>query len=152
MERKFNKAPKELFDRFSLYFPYSTVDVVIQNNDSFLLTRRAISPYKNKWNLPGGIVFKTEKLDGAAKRVTKEELGLTVKMEGFLGVYENPVCVRHDITHVFLASILKGKIMRDFQSSEAKFFKIPPHDMVPYQKKILYDARAMLRKKRSVQR
>ncbi|MGI0047115.1 MAG: NUDIX hydrolase [Nitrosotalea sp.] len=150
MKRKFKKAPKELFDRFALYFPYSTVDIVIQNADSFLLTRRAIPPYKNKWNLPGGIVFKMEKLSDTAKRVAKEELNLTVKLEGFLGVYENPVSVRHDITHVFLVSILKGDLVRDFQSSEAKFFKIIPHDMVPYQKKILRDVCTMLRKKRSM--
>ncbi len=150
MVKKLKKAPKELFDRFALYFPYSTVDVVIQNADSFLLTRRSIPPYKNKWNLPGGIVCKTENLDDAAKRVAKEELNLTVKLEGFVGVYENPVLARHDITHVFLASILKGKIVRDFQSSEAKFFKNPPPDMVPYQKKILHDVRAILREKRSM--
>lgn len=147
MVRKFNRAPNDLFEEFSLYFPYSTVDVVIQNADSFLLIRRAIPPYKNKWNLPGGIVFKTEKLADAARRVAKAELNLTVKLEGFVGIYENPVLARHDITHVFLASILKGKIVRDFQSSEARFFKKAPTDMVPYQKKILDDASAMIGKK-----
>jgi len=125
---------------FSSYFPYSTVDVVIRNSDSFILTKRIIPPYKNKWNLPGGVVFKTEKLVAAAKRVAKEELGLTVKIERFLGVYENPVLSRHDISHVFIASILKGKIVRDFQSSEAKFFKNAPQNMVPYQEKIVRDA------------
>ncbi|MDE2588385.1 MAG: NUDIX hydrolase, partial [Patescibacteria group bacterium] len=43
-----------------------------------------IPPYKNKWNLPGGIVFKTEKLSDAAKKVAKEELNLAVKLGGFL--------------------------------------------------------------------
>lgn len=147
MIRRFKRAPQDLFDKFSLYFPYSTVDVVIRNADSFLLTRRAIPPYKNRWNLPGGIVFKTERLADAARRVAKAELNLAVKLEGFVGVYENPVLARHDITHVFLASILQGKIIRDFQSSEAKFFKKAPHDMVPYQKKILDDASAILGKK-----
>ena len=140
MEKKFKRAPRKLFDMFSSYFPYSTVDVVIRNSDSFILTKRIIPPYKNKWNLPGGVVFKTEKLVAAAKRVAKEELGLTVKIERFLGVYENPVLSRHDISHVFIASILKGKIVRDFQSSEAKFFKNAPQNMVPYQEKIVRDA------------
>ena len=107
-------------------------------------------PYKNKWNLPGGVVFKTEKLSDAAKRVAKEELNLNVRIEGFLGVYENPVYYRHDISHVFLASILKGKIVRDFQSSQAKFFKNVPSDMVPYQKKILRDANDVFRKQKSM--
>jgi 8-oxo-dGTP diphosphatase len=141
MEKKFKKAPKKIFDMFSSYFPYSTVDVVIRNGGSFILAKRTIPPYKNRWNLPGGVVFKTEKLIDAAKRVTKEELGITVKIERFLGVYENPILSRHDISHVFIASILKGKIVRDFQSSEVKFFKSVPQNMVPYQKKIVHDAR-----------
>lgn len=140
MAKKFKRASRKLFDRFSLYFPYSTVDVVIRNSNSFILAKRTIPPYKNKWNLPGGVVFKTEKLVDAAKRVAKEELGLTIKIERFLGVYENPVLSRHDISHVFIASVLKGKIVRDFQSSEAKFFKNTPQNMVPYQKKIVHDA------------
>lgn len=141
MEKKFKKAPKKLFDKFSSYFPYSTVDVVIRNDTSFILAKRAIPPYQNRWNLPGGVVFKTEKLADAAKRVAKEELGLDVKVERFLGVYENPILSRHDISHVFIASILSGNIVRDFQSSKVKFFKSIPQNMVPYQKKMVRDAR-----------
>ncbi len=151
MKKKFAKAPKSLFDKFSSYFPYSTVDLVIRDNGSVLLTKRTILPYKNKWNLPGGVVFKTEKLSDAAKRVAKEELNLIVKLEGFLGVYENPVYSRHDISHVFIATIVRGNIVRDFQSSQVKFFKEIPHDMVPYQKKILRDAKTISRKRRSMQ-
>lgn len=147
MKKTFKRAPKKLFDKFSLYFPYSTVDVAIRCDNSFILTRRTILPYKNKWNLPGGIVFKTEKLSDAAKRVAREELSLTVKIEGFLGVYENAISSRHDISHVFVASVLKGDIVLDFQSSKAKLFKTPPSDMVPYQKKILLDAMAFLKRK-----
>lgn len=138
--RKFPKAPKKLFDSFSSYFPYSTVDVIITQKGSFLLAKRAIPPYKNKWNFPGGVVFKTEKLSDAAKRIAREELGLVVKVERFLGVYENPIRSRHDISHVFLASVLKGKILPDFQSSRIKFFRKIPSEMVPYQKKMLRDA------------
>src|SRR5579872_2649313 len=105
MKKTFKRAPKKLFDKFSLYFPHSTVDVVIRSNDSFILTRRTILPYKNKWNLPGGMVFKTEKLSDAAKRVVREELNLIVKIEGFLGVYENAISSRHDISHVFIVSV-----------------------------------------------
>lgn len=151
MKKKFVKAPKKLFDKFSSYFPYSTVDLVILCNDSVILTKRTVLPYKNMWNFPGGVVFKTEKLSNAAKRVAKEELNLTVKLEGFLGVYENPVYSRHDISHVFLASVLKGKIVRDFQSSQVNLFKTAPRSMVPYQKKILRDAKVATRKRRSMQ-
>lgn len=138
--KNFKKVPKTVFDNFGIFFPYSTVDVIIRKGDSFLLTKRSISPYKNKWHIPGGVVFKTERLQNAAKRIAKEELNLNVKIEQFLGTYENPVSVRHDISHVFLVSILSGKIVQDFQSSVVKFFRYPPKNIVPYQHKILVDA------------
>jgi len=47
-------------------FPLSYVDLIILNSKSeFLLVKRSISPYKNKWCLPGGIVHFGEKLDKA---------------------------------------------------------------------------------------
>jgi len=141
---RFKKAPKKLFDKFGKYFPYSTVDVIIRNGESFLLAKRTIPPYKNKWNFPGGVVFKTERLYDAAKRIAKEELNLDVKIEIFLGVYENPISTRHDISHVFIASILRGTMRGDFQSSNLQFFKKPPKDMVPFQRKLLRDARQFL--------
>jgi len=142
--QKFKRAPKNLFDKFGKYFPYSTVDVMIRNGESFLLAKRTIPPYKNKWNFPGGVIFKTEKLYAAAKRIAKEELNLDVKIEAFLGVYENPIPTRHDISHVFIASILRGTMKGDFQSSNLQFFKKPPKDMVPFQRKLLRDARQFL--------
>ncbi len=87
-----------------------------------------------------------EKLRSAAKRISKEELNLDIKIEKFLGVYENPVMVRHDVTHVFIASILRGRINLDFQSNDAKFFKIPPKNILPYQHKIFLDAKSTWKK------
>lgn len=152
MKRKFEKAPTRLFDKFADYFPYPTVDVVIRKNKSMILARRAIRPYKGKWNLPGGVIFKTETLSHAAKRIAKEELNLTIKLEGFLGVYENPVRSRHDISHVFIASIQGGNMVRDFQSSQVDLFEKPPKNMVPYQKKIMHDATRFVKKRVSSQR
>lgn len=147
MKRNFPRAPKDMFDKFSSYFAYCTVDVAIHDECSILLAKRTIPPYRSKWNLPGGVVFKTEKLSDAARRIAREELGLVIRVEEFLGVYENPVQPRHDISHVFLASVLKGRIKPDFQSSRVRFFRRPPSDMVPYQKKMVRDASAAMRKK-----
>lgn len=140
--KKPRKAPKELFDRFREYFPYSTVDVLILNHDgAFLLTKRIISPYKNKWHIPGGIIHKGQTIEKAAREIIKKELNIEIKIFQFLGVYENPISIRHDISHCFLASIIKGELKCDFQSSKAKFFKLPPTNMIPFQRKIIQDAR-----------
>ena len=140
--KKFKKAPLPLFNKFAKYFPFPTVEVIIRDGDSILLTKRSIAPYKNYWHFPGGVVFKMEKLRSAAKRISKEELNLNIKIEKFLGVYENPVIIRHDITHVFTASVLNGKIKLDSQSNDVKFFKIPPKNMIPYHRKIFLDAKS----------
>jgi len=142
--KKFKKASKDLFYKFGEYFPYSTVDIIIRDGVSFLLTKRTIPPYKNKWNLPGGVILKTEKLLDTAKRVAKEELNLDIKIDKFLGTYENPILSRHDISHVFIASILRGTMKMDFQSSKVQFFNSPPKNMIPFQRKLLRDARQFL--------
>lgn len=142
MKKEFKIAPLKLYKEFGKYFPFSTVDVIIRDNDgSFILTKRIIPPYVNKWHLPGGLIRKGEKLRDAVKRSVKNEINLEIKIEKFLGTYENPICTRHDISHVFIASIEKGKIKNDFQSKGVKFFKKPPKNTISYHIKILQDAK-----------
>ena len=143
--KKFPFAPKKTYDEFAKYFPFATADVVIFYQDSFLLTKRDISPYKGLWHLPGGIIRKGEKIENAAKRVLKKELNLNVKFEKFLGVYENPIRTRHDIAHCFVAKIV-GKVRDDdLQIAHAKFFKKIPSNTISYQKIIIRDAINLLR-------
>jgi 8-oxo-dGTP diphosphatase len=42
-----------------------------------LLVKRSITPYKNKWSLPGGFVQVDETIEEAAKRIFIQETGLT---------------------------------------------------------------------------
>lgn len=146
MKKQFKIAPLKLYKEFGRYFPFSTVDVILRDSDgSFILTKRTIPPYVNKWHLPGGLIRKGEKLSSAVKRSVKKELNLEIKMEKFLGTYENPISTRHDISHVFIASIIKGKIRNDFQSKEIKFFKKPPKNTIRYHIRILRDAKSFLK-------
>jgi len=131
------------FNQFRRHFPFSCVDLVIFLNDSILLSKRAISPYKGKWHLPGGIIRKHEKLEKAVLRAGKEELNLKVKIVKFIGVFENLNDYRHDLSHAFIVSILDGKIRPDFQSSQLKFFKKMPSNMIPYHRKIIHKADSM---------
>lgn len=138
--KKFSFAPKKTYDRFAKYFPFATADAVIFYQGSFLLTKRNISPYKGLWHLPGGIIRKGEKIESAAKRVLKKELNLNVKIEKFLGVYENPIRTRHDISHCFVAKIVGRFSGDDLQTAHAKFFKNIPSNTISYQKSIIRDA------------
>ena len=60
-------------------------------------------------------------------------------MKNFLGVYENPIRTRHDITHCFIATI-KNKINNDYDINSIKFFKKIPNNTIPYHKLIIRDA------------
>ena len=42
-----------------------------------LLVKRSISPYKNKWSLPGGFVQGDETLEEAARRIFVDETGIS---------------------------------------------------------------------------
>lgn len=72
-------------------------------------------------------------------------------VENFVGIYEVKI-PRHDISHAFLVRVLKGKIKLDFQSSEAKFFKNPPKNIISHQKKMFLDVRSLLRNYHSVRK
>lgn len=146
--RKILLAPKNIYDQFGQYFPFSTVDVITFQEDSFILTKRNITPYKGMWHLPGGIIRKGEKLEYTSKRAVKSELNIDVKLEKFLGVYENPIRTRHDISHVFIASIAKGEIKNDFQSTSVKFFKKLPNNTIPLHKKMVKDANTLMKNKK----
>ncbi len=61
--------------------PAVTVDIVVftirDSQLKLLLIRRAYSPYKGKWALPGGFVDMNESLDEAASRELLEETGVS---------------------------------------------------------------------------
>ncbi len=61
--------------------PAVTADIVVftirDNQLKLLLIRRAYSPHKGKWALPGGFVNMNESLDEAASRELLEETGVS---------------------------------------------------------------------------
>lgn len=75
----------------------------------------------------------------------KKEFNLEMKIEKFLGTHENPISIRHDISHVFIASTISGKIRNDFQSKEVKFFKKTPKNTILHHVKVLQDAKPLLK-------
>ena len=52
-----------------------------------VLVQRAIPPAYGKWVFPGGFVDKSERLEAAAIRETREEVNLDVKIDRLLNVY-----------------------------------------------------------------
>ena len=138
--KKVKKAPQKDYDNFRQYFAFSCVDLVIFDGKSILLTKRTRNPYKGYWHLPGSMIHKDESMINAAKRSAKEELGVDIKIEKFLGVYESLDKFRHDLSHGFVVSIKKSKIITDFQSDDYGFFKTLPKKTIPHHRLMIKDA------------
>ncbi len=72
-----------------------------------LLIRRAHEPARGKWTFPGGFVDWGEAVAAAARRETREEVSVEVRLDGLHGVYSYPgVPV---VIVVYLATITAGE-------------------------------------------
>jgi colanic acid biosynthesis protein WcaH len=83
---------KETFSTVIANAPLISIDLIIKNSeDKILLGKRVNKPAKNSWFVPGGRVFKDEKIDDAFKRITKNEIGVeyNIKSASFKGIYQH---------------------------------------------------------------
>ncbi len=67
--------------------PAPTASVLILRRGRVLLVRRAVAPARGAWDTPGGFIEAGETAEQAARRETREELGIDVRLERVLGIY-----------------------------------------------------------------
>ena len=105
---------------------------LIVREDQILLQRRTDN---GRWGLIGGLVEMNETYAQAALREIREETGLEVKLDSFLGIFHNHNMVwsngdaAHVICAMFTASIVRGEPRIDEESLELRFFgrnELPP--------------------------
>ena len=81
-----------------------------------------------RWGLIGGLVEMNETYAQAALREIREETGLEVKLDSFLGIFHNHNMVwsngdaAHVISAMFTAGIVSGEPRIDEESYELRFF------------------------------
>jgi len=134
------KIPERAFNEIKKLVPLSCVDAILVRNTEFLLVKRQISPYKNKWCLPGGIIKRGQTIIQRLNQVGKEELGVKFRIIKPLGFYEKIYAKRHDITHCFIVEAKGNGIFLNFQASDARFFKKIPKNVASFHAKMLRDA------------
>jgi len=66
--------------------PLVGVGAVVHSEGKILLVKRAKEPNKGLWIIPGGLLELGESLEEAVAREVKEELGIDVRVESFLGI------------------------------------------------------------------
>ncbi len=105
---------------------------LIVREDQILFQRRTDN---GRWGLIGGLVEMNETYTQAALREIREETGLEVKLDSFLGIFHNHNMVwsngdaAHVICAMFTASIVRGEPRIDEESLELRFFgrnELPP--------------------------
>jgi 8-oxo-dGTP diphosphatase len=67
----------------------SVVACIIDDADRVLLTRRCIEPFDCQWVMPGGKIDHGEAILAALHREVREEVGLEIRADGLIDVFEH---------------------------------------------------------------
>ena len=104
----------------------SVVACIVDEQHRVLLTRRCIEPFIGQWVMPGGKIDHGESLLKALHREVDEEVGIEVRIEKLLDVFEHlGVGDRND--HYVILYYLAHPLSRDIrpnqvECSEARWF------------------------------
>lgn len=102
--------------------PEVCVGAVIIDDDQLLLIRRGHGPAAGEWSLPGGRVEFGELLVEAIVREVKEETGLDVAVEDYLGHVERITDANHFVIHDFVCIAFDAEpLVAGDDAAEAKW-------------------------------
>ncbi|GAA5184899.1 NUDIX domain-containing protein [Rugosimonospora acidiphila] len=94
-----------------------TASVIIVDGDRFLALMRAREPNAGRWDLPGGFCDGWELPRDAAVREAREELGVAVRLDQFVGMYLGEYQFQGELLPVldmfWLATIVDGQLRPD---------------------------------------
>jgi ADP-ribose pyrophosphatase len=109
--------------------PLVGVGVLIQDDDRYLLIKRAAEPDAGLWSIPGGMVELGERAKEASKREVLEETGFEVEVVEVLGVADKIVegdgnrIKFHFIIVDYLAHLVGGSLEASSDALDAKWVK-----------------------------
>jgi ADP-ribose pyrophosphatase YjhB (NUDIX family) len=136
-----NRLPIKEFKSIYSRVPRLCVDLVIVNKAGVVLSKRDIQPWKGYWHLPGGSVYFGETIDKAAKRIAKEELGITVSVKKTLGyaefLEEVKMANRHTVSIALFCFTTAKESKGSWQAKNVGFFKSLPKPVISTHKKLI---------------
>jgi len=138
---KVRKLPEKQYYKIYSMVLRMTIDLIIFHGDGIVLSKRDIPPCKGMWHLPGGTVLLGERLSEAAVRISREEVGLTIKPLGIIGVkeYSRRVTFGQAIALVFIAKGIGGRLHGNKYAREVAVFTKLPKRIIKEQKDMLVE-------------
>ncbi len=122
----------------------SVVACIVDQQDRVLLTRRCVEPFCGQWVMPGGKIDHGESILAALHREVFEEVGIEVRIEGLIDVFEHIKVGDNDDHFVILyyrAAPLGGELRPDgAECTEAVWMekaRLPGLDLPPGARHIL---------------
>lgn len=105
--------------------PSPAAAAVIRRGDLVCLVQRKFAPKVGEWTLPAGFIEYDEAPDEAARRETREETGLEVRIDGLLAVHQGVLPPdRPVILIVYAATELGGELLAGDDAAAVGFW--PP--------------------------
>ncbi len=107
--------------------PKVAVGVVAERDGRILLVRRNHEPAMDRWAFPSGFVDAGEVIEDAARRETREEAGIEVRIDRLLGTWSSegdPV-----VFVAYAGTVAPGDPVAGVEASEVAFFEadaLPP--------------------------
>ena len=144
MQNKSKYMSEKLYREAMSKLVIACVDVVVKTPKGVLIGIRNYKPMKGKRWLIGGRIFFGEKPELAVVRKVKEETGLKVKVERFVGTYSIAFTKeqrRSNIALVFFVKQTGGKLKLTEEYSKFIFLKRMEKGLHPYVKRALIDSR-----------
>ncbi|MCL4460086.1 MAG: orotate phosphoribosyltransferase [Chloroflexi bacterium] len=102
--------------------PKLVVGVIPMQQGRVLLCRRGIEPGYGRWTFPSGYVELGESVEDAARRETREEANVDVRLDRLLGVYSRPTS--QVATVVYIGTIIGGEAAPGNEETEVHFFAL----------------------------
>jgi 8-oxo-dGTP diphosphatase len=104
--------------------PRIVVAAIIRNGNKLLLTKEILENGKEYWIFPGGGVKFGENLEEAIKREIKEELGMEIEVQKFVGFKEAifPKYNYHSLIFFFLVKPLGKFSVKEKKILDAGYF------------------------------
>lgn len=105
--------------RYVFYLdPKLVACAIVEKENKIILLKRAFSPEKGKWVMPGGYVDRGEMVEDAAIRETREECRVDIELKEILGIYSYDGYL--EVVIVYLAEYKSGDLAAGDENTDVR--------------------------------